>query len=58
MDEDNVLELIQTESLPTYHKFAIFLLGSLASFGAQMLVEKGYVTGLSTWRNRKVTPDE
>ena len=48
--EPNVIELPVAENLPTVHKLAIFLIGGIAAFGAQMLVEKGYLKGLSAYR--------
>lgn len=50
MPEENVIEMITVDTLPTVHKLAIFLLGNLAAFGASMLVEKGYVAGLTSWQ--------
>lgn len=52
--DDDVVELKTLESVPTIHKFAIFLIGGIAAFGAQLLVEKGYLKGLSMYRAANV----
>lgn len=47
--DDNVVPL-KADNIPTVHKFAIFLIGGIAAFGAQLLVEKGYLKGLDMYR--------
>ncbi len=50
MDDNVVVEAPTLGNIPTVHKFAIFVIGGLATFGAQILVEKGYLKGLGAYR--------
>lgn len=51
--EPKKVEPIVLETLPHVHRFSIFVIGNFAAYGAMILVEKGYIRGLTAIRARQ-----